>query len=379
MNVSEKIILCDWEPLPESKGIRISRVLDRTINIEGVDINRVQSAGNSELSLAPADGHVFSLLRGAADLSVSCENDELTIVAGTHLYLPPKSGAKFRFSEDSYAIHVAADASQSRGDRLLVHDERFLRAARFILTPQYLSRRAFLHRDQTLLSKNGDPIAWFHTTMFDTNGLPSNIDGEDVFKMSYDYQTEVDVVYEVVRGARVRFAKHPYSTPDNQKWSQWSKIDGETTYYLNESADGNSIERHISPNSGRESCFRNRHELFIQEEGHVSLCCMFDPGPTGLETHQPGEYSSYQPVADTLRDSHYQDFLKSVEPVDEMIRTLSLRIAQDTNADLTALPQWRVYLVSMEDCLSDQANMVLNEGKRRKTIIDPWRKSLRGD
>jgi hypothetical protein len=43
---------------------------------------------------------------------------------------------------------------------------------RWVITPQYLSRRIFLHHDPTLLSKSGHPVSWFHTTMFDVAGLP---------------------------------------------------------------------------------------------------------------------------------------------------------------------------------------------------------------
>ena len=87
-----------------------------------------------------------------------------------------------------------------------------LRSSPFVelLTLQYLSRRIFLHHDPTLLSKSGNPVSLFHTTMFDVDGLPKNEDGEPVFKMSYNSRTEFNVCYDVKGIARVRMAEHPY-------------------------------------------------------------------------------------------------------------------------------------------------------------------------
>src|SRR5204863_9462523 len=99
---------------------------------------------------------------------------------------------------------------QARGERLLLRDEKFIAACatrsqtlRWTLTPQYLSRRIFLHHAPILLSKSGHPVSWFHTTMFDVAGLPPNQDGEPVFKMSYNSRTEFNVCYDVEGEARV--------------------------------------------------------------------------------------------------------------------------------------------------------------------------------
>ena len=45
--------------------------------------------------------------------------------------------------------------------------------------------------------------------------------------------------------------------------------------------------------------FRNKHEVHIVD-GHVTLFCIFDPAPTGIERHRPGEYSDYEPLSQVL-------------------------------------------------------------------------------
>lgn len=368
-----KIIICQWSESTTAAGVSIAKILSRSVHVEGLDVCRYLSEPGCELDLDSGDGHIFSLLKGGASLRTSLENDKLTIHAGTHVYLPPRSNARISFHEPSSAIHVAADNDQSRGKNLIVHDEKFLAATRFVLTPQYLSRRAFLHRDPTLASKSGDPIAWFHTTMFDTCGLPPNTDGVEVFKMSYNYQSEVNVVYDVGDNARVRFARHPYGDSKSQRWGEWFTLDGETTYYLNESADGDEVETRVDEVTGREETLRNKHEVYIGAGSHVSLCCLFDPGPTGLETHQPGEYSSYSPVADTVVTPKYRAFLKAVKPIDAMVRSLSLERARDPDRSLAHLPAWSIYEEQLEEARNAQAKIIRSEAEGREAIVERWR------
>jgi hypothetical protein len=141
-------------------------------------------------------------------------SETLALASDVHVFLPLAAGAAFECDAGTELVHVAS--SKVRGERFLVRDETFLRACadgehslRWTLTPQYLSRRIFLHHDATLLSTSGDPVSWFHTTMFDTAGLLPNQDGESVFKMSYNSRTEINVCYDVKGDARVRFAETP--------------------------------------------------------------------------------------------------------------------------------------------------------------------------
>jgi hypothetical protein len=212
---------------------------------------------------------------------------------------------------------------------LIVRDEQFLSACavgaqslRWILTPQYLSRRIFLHHDRALTSKSGHPVSWFHTTMFDVSGLPVNEDGNPVFKMSYNSRTEFNVIYDVVGEARVRLARHPY---DARKWDEWLKLDGESTYHLNEAAGCAEEERFVE--NGEERTLRNRHEVHI-DGGHVSLFCAFDPAPTGIERHRPGEYSDYEPISRILGTPEYRLHQQEIGKFDEMVDHLSMAKAK---------------------------------------------------
>jgi quercetin dioxygenase-like cupin family protein len=375
MNTTDKIISQPWQPGSVGSGVTISRVLDRGINVEGLDITRIKGQSGGEFPFENKDGHLFSLIHGEGRLYVESEPGPLFLGAGTHVYLPPGCDAKLRMSADTFMVHVSGPKEQARGKKVLLRNEKYLQAYRFTLTPQYLSRRAFVHRDPALVSKNGDPVAWFHTTMFDTNGLPANAEGKPVFKMSYDNQTEPNVVYEVVGRASVRMAEHPYIL-DQQKWGEWNNLDGDTTYYLNEGIHGKEIEWHKDPVTQENYSLRNRHEVFIENGSHVSLCCLFDPGPTGLETHAPGEYSSYTPVSKTLGTPEYAEYLKKMAPLDDMLDTLSMMEARGQLDAAKRLPQWNLYESTLKAQLEKEAELhrqLQNQGNGRAAIIEPWR------
>jgi len=369
--VSSKIIVNNWQD--SGQGIRVSRILDRGVSCEGIDLCRYQAEEGAVIDLAADCGHIASLLEGVAMLRSGSNSTELCITAGTHIYIPPEYAGSLRFSELSSGIHAFAADNRAHGTQLLVHNERYLASTRFVLTPQYLSRRVFLNRDHTLVSRSGDRVAWFHTTMFDTQGLPPNHDGQSVFKMSYDHQTEVNVVYDVKSRASVRFANHPYVEPHEQCWSDWHSLDGDTTYYLNEGADGPKIEGHVDPDTGKERFLRNRHEIYIAPGGHVSLCCMFDPGPTGLETHQPGEYSSYAPVSETIGTRAYREFLASVAAAEDMVRTLSLAQARNGGVPDRLSPKWVEHERILDRALQAQEQLIRDSEEGRRSIMAFWR------
>jgi hypothetical protein len=370
--VSSKVIVNDWQD--SGQGIRVSRIIDRAVGCEDIDVCRYEAEYGAVLDLAADHGHILSLLDGQAMLEPGEDDLEaLYFTSGTHAYIPPGCTARLRFSESSSVIHASASGSRPHGSEFLVHNERYLAPTRFVLTPQYLSRRVFLNRDHTLVSRSGDRVAWFHTTMFDTQGLPPNHDGRSVFKMSYDHQTEVNVVYDVKNQAAVRFAAHPYTEPSAQSWSDWHSLDGNTTYYLNECADGPEIERHTEAVSGKERCLRNRHEIFIAPGGHVSLCCMFDPGPTGLETHQPGEYSAYAPVAAIVGTKEHRDFVASVAPADDIVRSLSLAEARNGGVPDRSSPKWKEYESALNHAKESEEHLIRDSEEERRAIMASWR------
>ena len=368
---NRKIIRCQWTTDERSPGIQRVKIVDRESGIEGIDVGRLKCSPGSTLSLDPTDGHILSILTGSAILRSTALPRPLTLRAGAHLYSPPGFAAELHFSIQTSLVH--ASAAQARGNRLLLHDEQYLSAVRYVLTPQYLSRRVFLHRDDTLCSSSGDPIAWFHTTMFDTQGLPKNRDGLPVFKMSYDNQSELNVVYEVNRSAMVRFALHPYTANEGQEWSDWAKLDGQTAYYLNESASGTDVETKIDPATGTARNFRNKHEIYVEPKGHVSLFCLFDPAPTGMETHLPGDYSSYAPAHDVISTTAYKRYLERIQPLDNMMKELSIATAQDPGKSLEDSAQWDVFKAARKNVYISEQKMIQDDAGNRASIIEPWR------
>ena len=309
----QKLIKNEWR---REGSIERAVILRRDVQPEGLDVERIRFSGGT-VTLSN-QGHVLSVIRGRARF------DGMSLSAGMHAYVPGE--VTLEGEAGTELIHVAG---RGRGERLIVRDEQFLCACaigahslRWILTPQYLSRRIFLHHDRALASKSGHPVSWFHTTMFDVSGLPVNEDGDPVFKMSYNSRTEFNVCYDVAGKARLRLARHPYS---DKRWDPWLALDSESTYHLNEAAGGPEEERYSE--SGEERTLRNRHEVHIDGR-HVSLFCAFDPAPTGIERHRPGEYSDYEPISRILGTPEYKIHQQEIGRFDEMVDQLSLAKAK---------------------------------------------------
>lgn len=371
--IHNKIIKCRWKTVTPEGFLRYAKIIDRSESVEGIGIRRYEGPSGSRIKLDGDDGHILTVLSGKAILDSHLLDQRLTLRAGVHAYIPPGFSARLRLVDQTSGIHASASDAYARGNQLLLHDEAFLCVNRFVLTPQYLSRRAFLHRDETLVSRSGDPVAWFHTTMLDTNGLPPNDEGLGVFKMSYNHQSEINVIYDLARSARVRFAHHPYSSTNTQRWSDWAELSDQTTYYLNESSSGDEIETVIDPATGQPDFLRNKHEIFIEENGYVSLCCLFDPGPTGMERHLPGEYSAYAPVRDIVNTPEYRRFLEQVAPLDEMLQSLSMAVATDPDVSLERSNHWDTYQSALINAEQREQAMIDSEASGRESILDPWR------
>lgn len=336
---------------------------------EGLDVRRVRFVAKGELPLDPSRGHIVSVIRGNPRLR---GEETLLLGAGAHCYVPPKHGFAIEGEEGVEVVHVASD--HARGEKLLVRDEAFVvacaagqHALRWTLTPQYLSRRIFLHHDPVLLSKSGNPVSWFHTTMFDVSGLPPNEEGEPVFKMSYNSRTEYNVCYDVAGTARVRMAKHPYRSK-GQEWSEWHTLGSDSTYHLNEAAGGPDEE----VVEGRP--FRNKHEVYIMG-GHVSLFCMFDPAPTGVERHRPGEYSDYEPITNLLGTPEYAAHQRAIAELDEMVDALSLAKARGKLDTLRGTPTWLRYETGLASQRAIEQALhahLASEGAKREAVLARW-------
>jgi amino acid adenylation domain-containing protein len=372
-----KLILNKWHH-EKGQAFEIARILAHASSSEGLDVDRLRFTERGSLTINPAVGHIISVVRGHGTLRTpDREGRRLSLGSGVHVYLPTGVMSRLEADAGTEIIRVSgAFACQARGRRMLIRDEVFLAACasgsesfRWILTPQYLSRRIFVDRDAMLQSKSGHPVSWFRTTMFDVAGLPRNEDGEPVFKMSYNSRTEFNVCYEVNGTARVRMAKHPYSDV-NQVWDAWLALDADSSYHLNEVPDEACL---LVPDHPRQSR-RNKHEVFIAD-GYVSLFCLFDPAATGVERHSPGEYSDYEPVLQALGTDARKRQQQELATYDDMVDRLSVAKAEGSLESLYGTAVWELYLRGRETQASieaDLASSLAAQGGGRDRIIASW-------
>jgi hypothetical protein len=381
----QKLIKNNWRREPGEQFERLE-ILSHDIHPEGLDVDRIRfiKAG----SLAPSEfvGHIISVMRGKGRLRLVGENGQiLHLDIGVHLYLPPGIASVIDMDPGGEILQVSSvSASQARSKRLILRDETFLSACaygshslRWILTPQYLSRRIFLHHDPILLSKSGNPVSWFRTTMFDVAGLPVNQDGEPVFKMSYNSRTEFNVCYDVKGKARVRMAYHPYENT-KQLWGPWFALDDDSTYHLNEAAGSPEEECQIDETTGTRQFLRNKHEVHIVN-GHVTLFCLFDPAPTGIEKHRPGEYSDYEPLSQVIGTKLYETHHREIVRYDDMVDQLSIAKARGALSTLHGTPAWELYLQgrgAQAAIESELANKLAAEGNGRELVLAQWMQTV---
>ncbi len=370
----KQVIANEWRRSSHDK-VEYAHILHHDLHPEGLDFFRVRFLESSDYRPPSDFGILASVVKGELELGCK-ESGSLRMVAGTHAYLPPGSTPNFRGQAGTELILVLAPTpALARGQKLLLRNDQFLAACalpdqplRWILTPQYLSRRVFLHHDKTLVSRSGNPVSWFHTTRFDVDGLPWNGEGVPVFKMSYNFRTEPNVCYEARGEATIRLALHPYSD-GGQSWGPYQVIDGERTYHLSESA----AESEWREEAGGRRPFRNKHEVRIVG-GHVSLMCMHDPAPTGAESHAAGEYSEYGDLSKILKTPEYQRFLEGLAPLDSMVDVLSVATARSDD-DMESLPEWNQYQTGLATQRAMELAMekeLVREGHGRERILREW-------
>ena len=209
--------------------------------------------------------------------------------------------------------------------------------------------------------------------MFDVTGLPCNDEGQPVFKMSYNSRTECNVCYDVRGEARVRMAKHPYDST-SQTWWPWLPLDGDSNYHLNETAGGADEERRTDAVTGEVNYLRNKHEVSITG-GHVTLCCLFDPAPTGVERHRPGEYSDYVPLPLVIGTDEYRHHRQTISSFDEMVDVLSAAKANGTLDRHRGSWLWKLYEEGREEQVAAEARilgMLSADGIGRRQVIAAW-------
>jgi hypothetical protein len=379
----QHVIRNDWST--EADGaLERAAVLRRDVHPEGLDIDRARALRACTIDLGRDEGRIVSCFAGGGLLQVDegPGSERLRVAPGVHVYLPPGRAARIDAEAGTELVLVSAPAAQARGRELLVRDEAFLFACaaggaslRWILTPQYLSRRVFLHHDQALVSRAGHPVAWFHTTMFDVAGLPPNADGESVFKMAYNSRTEINVCFDVEGDARVRMALHPYAQEGAaQAWGPWHRLDGDASYHLHESDGDGATEWIVEPATGARTCRRNKHEVLIRG-GHVTLYCLFDPAPTGVEQHRPGEYSDYEPLDSVVARPEYARHRREIARFDAMVDRLSLARARGAleapggAAELATYREGHAVACAVEQRLHDA---LAAEGRGRDAVLARW-------
>jgi hypothetical protein len=378
----QKLIKNHWHR-ESGEPFERAQILSHKIHPEGLDVDRIRFLEAGRFTPTSSVGHLVSVICGGGILYVANDSrSPFHVGAGVHLYLPPGLESALEVEPGTELLQVSTtSASQARGKHLLLRNETFLAACaygsqslRWAFTPQYLSRRIFLHHDPILLSKSGNPVSWFRTTMFDVAGLPENQDGEPVFKMSYNSRTEFNVCYDVKGTARVRMALHPYKQT-NQLWGPWLPLDSDSTYHLNEAAGGPDEECHIDDATQTPRFLRNRHEVYILD-GYVTLFCMFDPATTGVENHRPGEYSDYEPLSPQVLESvQYATHQREIARYDEMVDQLSLAKASGTINALHGTALWELYLrgrKTQADIESELAKSLASEGNGRERILARW-------
>jgi len=375
------IIRNKWQREPGANFER-AQILNHGVHPEGLDVERIRFFGAGSIIPGSGSGHIISVLGGTGRLTLEGKNSQrFDLEEGVHIYLPPGTQSEIEATPGAEMLRVASpSASQARGKKILIRNETFLSACasgsqsfRWILTPQYLSRRIFLYHDQVLLSKSGHPVSWFRTTMFDVAGLPKNEDGDPVFKMSYNSRTEFNVCYDVKGRAKVRMARHPYAE-NKQIWRPWSDLDNETTYHLDEVAGGPDEETWIDRSSGIKQIRRNKHEVHIAD-GYVSLFCLFDPAPTGVERHRAGEYSDYEPLSAVIGSEAYRIQQQEMVRHDEMVDRLSLAQATGELKSLQGTPIGQQYLQGRAAQFAIELELekaLRAEGNGRERVVAQW-------
>jgi len=168
-------------------------------------------------------------------------------------------------------------------------------------------------------------------------------------------------------------AKHPYREK-KQIWHPWVNLDNETTYNVDEVAGGPDEETWIDESTGTRHFRRNKHEVQIVD-GHVTLFCMFDPAPTGVESHRAGEYSDYEPLSVVIGSKKYEVQLQKMAKYDEMVDRLSFAKAIGELSTLYGTPIWQEYLQGREAQLSIELELkrsLTAEGNGRERVIAQW-------
>ena len=126
--------------------------------------------------------------------------------------------------------------------------------------------------------------------------------------------------------------------------------------------------------TGSQQFFRNKHDVHIVD-GYVTLFCIFDPAPTGVERHLPGEYSDYEPLSQVLGTKEYETHQRELARYDEMVDRLSLAKALGALSTLQGTSLWNLYVQGREAQAafeSGLAQTLAADGNVRHRVLARW-------
>lgn len=305
-------------------AVQKSIVVDPPASCEGFFVTRYRWIQSRSIELCN-NGCIVSVIKGSGFLHLiddAQQKGQLFLHTNVHVYVPP-CNTRFQGVEPGTEIVCIASPTPALaiGKVLILRDESVMREQayhsnhnRFIQTSNYSTCQVFLHHDQTLVSRNGNPISWSHTTFTYTNSM---------FHISHNYHTMLNIVGEVQGDVQVRMSIHPYAS---ESWSDWTSLDNETCYYLDETEP--MAEHEGVDNSGLAICFRNKHDISVTN-GSFTIFGLCDPGLTGIEKLSQSAYSSYPRLETVIKAPQYEMFLRAVQKSDELDDSNSLRRAQE--------------------------------------------------
>jgi hypothetical protein len=148
---------------------------------------------------------------------------------------------------------------------------------------------------------------------------------------------------------------------------------------LNEAAGCPEEERRFEEGISEPQHLRNKHEVYIRD-GYVTLFCLFDPSPIGIERHRPGEYSDYEPMSQVLGSKSCEDYQREITKYDEMIDQLSMAKAMGRLDSFHGSPLWELYIHGRDVQIAIESKLMNTCAKndaRRACILSEWIQTIK--
>jgi hypothetical protein len=206
--------------------------------------------------------------------------------------------------------------------------------------------------------------------MFDVAGLPKREGSRS--SRCLQLANEFNVCYDVEGRARA-WPSHPIAR--RKAWAVATARRG-FHYHLNEGRRQPEEERRVdAATRARSSSATNEVHIV---DGHVTLFCLFDPAPTGVERHRPGAYSDYEPLSQVLGTTAYETHKQEIARYDRMVDQLSMAKARDGLDEVQGTAAWELYLEGREAQAAIEGELVrtmATEGGGRQRVVQRWMQS----